>query len=78
MLVFAVLVRYESGPQPYELTLAGRATSEQSIKMAELAEEAFRTWKLEGHPGWCVDSLESHQLQQLDQHQVEAPKLSQK
>ena len=62
-----MLVTYGSGLKPYELTLAGHGTSEQAAKMAEMAQDAFRAWKTQGHPGWSVDSMDSHQLQQLDQ-----------
>ena len=66
----AVLVCYGAGIQDYELTVAARASQEQAAKMAELAAEAFSCWKMEGHPGWSVDSMDSCHLQSLDQQQV--------
>ena len=68
--MLAVLVCYGSGIQDYEVTVAGRASREQAAKMAELANGAFACWKLEGHPGWSVDNMDSHHLQQLDLQQV--------
>ena len=58
------------GREAYEATLAGKASTEQATKMAELASEAFTVWKKEGHPGWRVDSMNSSYLAQLDLQQV--------
>lgn len=46
------------------MTSAEQASREQVAKMAELADEAFKDWKREGHPGWSVDGMASHQLPQ--------------
>ena len=66
----AVLVCYGSGIQEYEVILAGRASREQADKMAELADEAFKAWKQENHPGWSVGTMDSRHLQHLEQQQV--------
>ncbi len=58
------------GREAYEATLAGKASTEQATKMAELASEALAAWKQEGHPGWRVDSMNSSYLAQLDLQQV--------
>lgn len=50
--------------------MAGKASTEQATKMAELASEALAAWKQEGHPGWRVDSMNSSYLAQLDLQQV--------
>lgn len=65
-----MLVCYGAGIQDYEVTVAGRGSREQAARMAELANNAFACWKREGHPGWTIDSMDSHHLQQLGQQQV--------
>lgn len=54
----------------YVATVAGQASQEQAGRLAELADEALKAWKKEGHPGWSVDSMECQNVQQLDQQQV--------
>ena len=66
----AVLVRHGNGVEPYQVSMAGHTTQEQATKMSQLAGQALQAWKVEGHPGWSVDTMDSHHLCRLDQHQV--------
>ncbi|KAL3143120.1 PSII 6.1 kDa protein [Trebouxia sp. C0009 RCD-2024] len=67
--VCTVLVRSGGCAQNYEPTAAGQGSQQEAAKMAELADEAFKAWKREGHPGWSLDSMNSLCMQQLDQPQ---------
>ena len=69
---WAVLVRHSDGAEQYQVSMAGRSTQEQATKMSQLAGQALQAWKVEGHPGWSVDTLDSHHLCRLDQQQVQA------
>ena len=65
-----MLLRSGVGAQNYQATAAGQASQQEAAKVAELADEAFKAWKKQGHPGWSVDNMNSHCMQQLDQPQV--------
>lgn len=65
-----MLVSYGSGIQHYQMTPAGCSSWEQAAKMRELAEQAFQAWKMEGHPGWSVDTTNGCHLPHLAQQQV--------
>lgn len=68
----AVLVRHGTGVEQHWVSMAGRTTPEQATKMCQLAGQALEAWKVEGHPGWSVDTMDSHHLCHLDQQQVQA------
>ncbi len=68
----AVLVRHGNWVDQYQVSMAGRTTQEQAAKMSQLAGQALQAWKVEGHPGWSVDTMDSHHLCRLDQQQVPA------
>jgi len=71
-LCLAVLVRHGNGIEQYQVSMAGRTTQEQATKMSQLAGQALQAWKVKGHPGWSVDTMDSHHLCRLDQQQVYA------
>lgn len=66
----AVLVRHGNGVEQHQVSMAGRNTQEQAAKMSQLAGQALQAWKVEGHPGWSVDTMDSHHLCKLDLQQV--------
>jgi len=61
-LCLAVLVRYGSGIEQNQVSMAGRTTQKQATKMTQLAGQALQAWKVGEHPGWSVDSMDSHYL----------------
>ena len=71
-MCLAVLVRHGNGVEQYQVSMAGRTTQEQAAKMSQLAGQALQAWKVEGHPGWSLDTMDSHHLCCLDQQQVHA------
>ncbi|KAL0030750.1 hypothetical protein WJX77_004631 [Trebouxia sp. C0004] len=64
-----VLVRHGDGVEQYQVSMAGHTTQEQATKMSQLTGQALQAWKVEGHPGWSVDTIDSHHLCRLDQQQ---------
>ncbi|KAL0051206.1 hypothetical protein WJX82_003759 [Trebouxia sp. C0006] len=71
-----VLVRHGNWVDQYQVSMAGRTTQEQAAKMSQLAGQALQAWKVEGHPGWSVDTMDSHHLCRLDQQQGPVPQPS--
>ncbi|KAL0038727.1 hypothetical protein WJX79_005034 [Trebouxia sp. C0005] len=71
-----VLVRHGTGVEQHWVSMAGRTTPEQATKMCQLAGQALEAWKVEGHPGWSVDTMDSHHLCHLDQQQGSVPQPS--
>ena len=51
--------------------MASRASSDQLMRMRELASQAFKRWQEAGHPGWDVAEADSNLLlDELEQCQV--------
>ena len=66
-----MLVEPTGGQGASLFVLASQASTEQTARMKELANEAFERWKEAGHPGWSVTEADSDALLgQLERFQV--------
>ena len=66
-----MLVEPAEGTSASRFVLASRASSDQLMRMRELANQAFERWQQATHPGWGVTEADSDLLLgELERSQV--------